>query len=324
MNKRQLLENISEESIFEYIFGHKINLHDKYKAPYREDKTGSCSFWYNREGKLKFIDPSYGLNEDCFGVYMRIHQCSFSEAIKRIAEEVNVNEKVQREYKKIQNNFKREYKYELENWNDVNLAYWKNNSISIDTLIHFKVYPLKTLYVNNNLAYTNAEEPSGYMYNFNPAHNIYAFYFPLRQKGIKYKPRFIKNYLYLEGYRQFLSLPNKMQQPIFTKSYKDVMSFYEIGKKNVIAHPSEKKSFTQRGLKIWQTSLEIINESNSPIISVDNDESGNRFYKELLEEINNKNFTRFNQYAPIKDFADYMKINGKEKAKDLYYSIYKQ
>lgn len=56
IDKKELLKYVTEEDIFEIVFGFKPKEYDYVTSPLREDKNPGCWFQYSFAGRLKFVD----------------------------------------------------------------------------------------------------------------------------------------------------------------------------------------------------------------------------------------------------------------------------
>lgn len=74
IDKDELLKYVTEEDIFELVFGFKPQEYDYVTSPFREDKNAGCWFQYSLAGKLRFVDfgsqiyvrGNRMVNIDCF------------------------------------------------------------------------------------------------------------------------------------------------------------------------------------------------------------------------------------------------------------------
>ena len=56
INKKKILEYVSEEQIFELVFGFEPVECEYVESPFRDDRNPGCWFQYCPSGKLRFVD----------------------------------------------------------------------------------------------------------------------------------------------------------------------------------------------------------------------------------------------------------------------------
>lgn len=85
----QLLQKITAEEIFQWIFKEDINLTDRYLSPFRKDNTPNCRFEERIDGTLLFVDfgernHTGRTHRTCWGAVMDLHKCNLPTALKLI------------------------------------------------------------------------------------------------------------------------------------------------------------------------------------------------------------------------------------------------
>lgn len=232
LTKDFVLSKISQEQIFEYYLGIKVDTNTLITAPpvlRPSDRTPTCSFYYSDNGKLRFRDwagyfwgdcfdvVGYVLREDSkskrgFGLILdqicrdfRLHK--YSDRNIDTGSTFDVRDAITKVKKKTFITFKGRM------WNQQDAEFWKAGNISSKLLEKARVYPCSYIWVNNNLIYNFNPKDPAYAYYF--TENDIKIYFPLRKEY-----RFIGNTSYLQG--SDLLVPDEIG--IITKSYKDVLS----------------------------------------------------------------------------------------------------
>lgn len=225
LTKETILNKVSQSQIFQYYLGYTPEEGKRYTNPLRRDNNPDCVF-YVKDGKIKFKDFAGRLNEDCFGIVMLIHRCNYPVALEQIAKDFGLygwsnkvpifrEESVLEEKKDKQ---RTRFTVRFRPWNLIDAKYWKQYYISRDILEIFNVRPVKIVWINDK------EIPS-YIYTDNDPCYAFMFpdktvklYFPFRSKD---QTRFWNNSTYIQGYQV---LPDRGENLILTKSFKDVMS----------------------------------------------------------------------------------------------------
>lgn len=92
----QLLQKITPEEIFKWIFKDNINTSIRYTSPFRDDPSPSCRFQETPDGTLLFIDfgESPGrTHRTCWRAVMDHHKCSLPIALKLICQHFGLSNK---------------------------------------------------------------------------------------------------------------------------------------------------------------------------------------------------------------------------------------
>lgn len=241
IDKKFILDRLSQEEILERYLGIEVTFTDKVCSPFREDLHPTCTFRRARSGAIMFKDWSGAFYGDCFEVVKLQHNCSYWDACKIIARDFNLVEGIQ-----VGTNFNRKPKtYEhkekdevttiqvkWKDFSDYDRSYWRDHGITPETLYLFRVAPIRYAWVNGIVCYSYRPTDPAYAYKFGEK---YKLYFPSRKDW-----RFLGNYKNLQGYDQ---LPEEGEVLVVTKSLKDVMFLYELGIP-AVAPPSESSILT--------------------------------------------------------------------------------
>jgi len=320
ITKENILSRISQEEIFEKILGITVELKTKIKNPLREDNFPSCYFYYNKN-QLRFRDPALPLNEDCFGLVMKINNCNFMEALEYIAfifELTQENKIVKSEFslykeksKVIDIIFTPVFNTNKEGeiiWRKEELEYWKQYYITPEVLKEFKVFSIRGYYKDNILRYIYKSSDICFCYGQREnAIKKYKFYYPNRSII-----RFISNMKEIDGYND---LPEKGKLLVITKSRKDRMCLSLFGIIS-IAVQAEGNYIIPDILDDIEKRFERI------IIFFDFDRTGvtgtNRLKRKRgYEYIFLTNGRFYSDDYKAKDFSEFLKLNGIEKTQHL-------
>ena len=249
LTKDYILQRITQEQIMEYYLGISVVFDTLICSPLRTDHTPTCTFYYNKYGRLRFRDFSGHFWGDCFDVVARglrvetntkngfklilhtiakdfkIHQYEHSTAITKYNLVVDNILKKQ----KYKNPLKFKVIFREYNYHDT--AYWSKYNINEDLLNYGKVFFAQEIHISkDNL-------PFKHIYSYKPSDPVYCyyggrfpnnvikwrFYFPFRkQRG---ENGFISNASFLQG--KHMITCDRFGG--ITKSYKDVLAFKSIG-----------------------------------------------------------------------------------------------
>ena len=301
LKELSILEKVSQEEIFEYIFKEKIYLNKKYKSIFRIDLQPACYFkWYNNI--LYFVDwgadPSH---LTCFMAFSAIEKIEMWEVYLRLnklikKEEIGIGE-YQVNCPKISNQEKTKisYKERTSGFNANDLKYWKQYEITEDNLIEDNIKVLDYIrFQKEGMIYK--KDVINQLAYLIPVNNHFKFYFP-ENTEFRFLGNTTKN-----DVGNLQNLENKTI--VITKSYKDarVLRNYNI---NTIWFQNEGM------LPSTEILVEILNKNNKIIIWYDNDNAG----KIASEKIKNKILKIFNAEITLffctvhKDPSDTLKEN---------------
>lgn len=329
ITREELLKRVSQIQIMERYLGIRVQFNKSVKNPLRNDTTAGCRF-YVKNGRIRFVDYSKGFNEDCFGVVQTQYgNCNFNEAIKQVAEDFNLYTTLTAEIPTIildeeiitqEEKVKHTYLYEISAdskdniiWRPEDKRYWKDHCLNSEILEGLDIYPLSSLYIDDNLVYTYRTGDIGFIYVF--PDETFKAYFPYREKG----KRFIGNSTYLQGYNH---LPETGDILVITKAMKDVacLNLFNIPS---VAPQSENVIMNSDILD------DLDNRFNRIVVLFDFDLTGIRAAKRLYNQrgYDYLFFTtgKFNTIGyRAKDFSHYLLNNKKDKTLELIKNTYNE
>lgn len=223
ISKQHILDNVSQEFIFERYLGIYPKYNKDFKNPLREDGSPGCRFYVSpHTNMIKFKDFSMGWNWDCFNVVEYVYRCSFKEALEIVARDFNVGGIPNYEYTKKEYEARPKEKFILtakpaNSFSKEDLSFWKRWDIIPDELEFFNIKPLDFIYFNRIIAHKYAYNNLLYGYYTSDGF-LYKVYLPSKKKP---QPRFYNPSTdLLQGYEQ---LPATGEYLIITKSLKDVI-----------------------------------------------------------------------------------------------------
>jgi hypothetical protein len=158
LNRDFILSKISDAMIFAFYFG-KFDLKGVYPSKFHKDDNPSTGFYISSSGKLIYNHLNGKEQKmDCFAYVCRLYNCSFSDAIKRIAADFglvtgNTTPMADKAIKALAH-FDRTYKKETkihfvpQPFDSQARNFWKSYHITKDELKREGVYQIKTLYIN--------------------------------------------------------------------------------------------------------------------------------------------------------------------------------
>ena len=290
IDKDFILSHVSEEEIFEkyftpVIYGQNVLNYN------RLDKDAGCRFYVNKTtGRIRFKDFGQGHNWDCFAVAQQRTGLSFKQVLLKIAEDFRLIEVKDGRFNIRQNLtstpngldqrklFANEIKKKTikiigarQSFKWMERKFWSQFSINDKILIKFYVYGFEKAFIITHFADGTTKTAPIYhsrtelKFAYYLGGGEWKLYYPERPKS---RIKFIQvNGTILQGWPL---LPETGKRLVFTKSYKDVMSFYALDKIPSTATQSENILIPKKIMKEARERFEDI------YILYDNDIAGMR------------------------------------------------
>lgn len=297
-----ILSKVTEYDIYaKYIGQFKVGM--IYNSPFRKDKNPSFGIYYSKRTKqLLFKDHGTG---ECGNVIKFVSlftgKTEYNDILSDIVDKLNIT-----------NNTKlvssKQYILPTETvigvvrqeFTDVDINYWKQFNISINTLKKFNVNSIKYYLCNGIVKGTYKRENPMYAYK---VYNNFKIYRPLADKYTKWRNN-LTDYD-IQGYEQ---LPQKGDILFITKSMKDVMCLHEMDIPAV--SPSSESTFLPKDvLEQLKTRFKRI------IILFDRDVAGVKRSRKLSRETGLEAMF-INKKFKAKDVSDAVKANSFEEIKN--------
>lgn len=297
-----ILSKVTEYDIYaKYIGQFKVGM--IYNSPFRKDKNPSFGIYYSKRTKqLLFKDHGTG---ECGNVIKFVSlftgKTEYNDILSDIVDKLNItnNTKLVSSKQYIQPT-ETVIGVVRQEFTDVDINYWKQFNISINTLKKFNVNSIKYYLCNGIVKGTYKRENPMYAYK---VYNNFKIYRPLADKYTKWRNN-LTDYD-IQGYEQ---LPQKGDILFITKSMKDVMCLHEIGYPAV--SPSSESTFLPKDvLEQLKTRFKRI------IILFDRDTAGVKRSRKLSRETGLEAMF-INKKFKAKDVSDAVKANSFEEIKN--------
>lgn len=297
-----ILSKVTEYDIYaKYIGQFKVGM--IYNSPFRKDKNPSFGIYYSKRTKqLLFKDHGTG---ECGNVIKFVSlftgKTEYNDILSDIVDKLNItnNTKLVSSKQYIQPT-ETVIGVVRQEFTDVDINYWKQFNISINTLKKFNVNSIKYYLCNGIVKGTYKRENPMYAYK---VYNNFKIYRPLADKYTKWRNN-LTDYD-IQGYEQ---LPQKGDILFITKSMKDVMCLHEMGYPAV--SPSSESTFLPKNvLEQLKTRFKRI------IILFDRDAAGVKRSRKLSRETGLKAMF-INKKFKAKDVSDAVKANSFEEIKN--------
>ncbi len=222
LTKDYILDNVTQERIFEEFLNTTVNFNTKYHSWFREEDDESASFFY--KGKRLILNDWGSFYGDCFALVAKLHDldCStgrgFMATLEIIAKRFGLLEGSYIE-KKIDRNhtivLKKKITPIITDFSYNDYKYWAELNVNKSKLKAGRVYKCMLIYLDDSLIYTETYSNPAYLFIYSKVD--FTIYFPYKEK----RNRFIKTSNCIQGTHLLKGLSNTL---VITKSYKDVLS----------------------------------------------------------------------------------------------------
>jgi hypothetical protein len=316
ITKEFLLSKNSEETYMSYYLGIPVKK-GLFKSPLRDDKHNTCSFFRGHSGNLYFKDFATGQCLTFEGVVMEKYNCTYPSALKIIAKDFGYiqntdikNKNTPKPEIKIQPKFESEketfIQVEIKDFSESELKWWNSFGITKETLNRYKVYSVKTVFLNGNIYAQSTQHSPIYGYYFGKKENIeqWRIYMPKRKEF-----RFIGNVSTktIQGYKQ---LPEKGKLLVITKSMKDSMLLSSLGIP-AVAPNSETQFVSEKLLEEFKSRFKNI------VLLYDSDLTGVRFMNKIRKQYHDLIICMIPRKYEAKDISDFYQKYGKSKTVEV-------
>lgn len=300
-----ILSKVSEYDIYQaYIGNFKVGM--IYNSPFRKDKNPSFGCYYSRTTKqLMFKDHGTG---DCGNVVKFVSLLTgltnYSDILNNIVNKLKITNDMQLGSSKQYIPSKETVIGVIrQNFTDIDINYWAQFHISLNTLKKFNVDSIK-YYLNNGIV-KGIYKDNNPMYAYK-VYNHFKIYRPLADKYTKWRSNL--NINDVQGFKQ---LPKTGDTLIITKSLKDVMCLYEMGI-NAVSPNSESSWLPDKALE------SILKRFKTVLICFDRDVAGMKNMRKLSLKTG-LNCIIIPKKFSAKDISDAIKVNGFDIVKKYIY-----
>lgn len=315
LTPKAILNEITSYDIFKYYIANFSQVGKFFCSELRADNNPTCVI-AAIGNDLKYKDFKYIGFMNCFDYVKAKYNVNFNEALQIINIDFNLN--LISTYKTYKHeSLKQAIKYNIDldtitqksttiisvcirDWNLLDKQYWNvNYNVTIKDLQKFKVYPISGFYLNDTY-YTTDYVAYGYYFgkDLETGLDLWKIYQPYS----KFKWVTNTSSKVFQGYN---ILPDKGNQLIITKSYKDVIVLSKLNI-NAIAPQSEVCNLDSSTIE------ELKNRFSKIYILYDNDNTGKRNAYELSELLKVPYFFMPEEFK-VKDASDYVKKYSLEK-----------
>lgn len=296
-----ILSKVTEYDIYaRYIGQFKVGF--IYNSPFRKDKNPSFGIFQSKKtGKLLFKDHGNGECGDIIKfVELYTGLTNYNDVLNRIVSDMSITNNTKlKSIKKYESN-ETIIGVVRQDWTDIDINYWLQFGITLDTLNKFNVSSIKYYLCNGIVKGIYKENNPMYAYK---VYDHFKIYRPYADKYTKWR-----NNLSETDIQGFQQLPSKGDLLIITKSLKDVMCLYEMGY-YAISPSSESTFIPDKALNLLKKRFKRI------LLCFDRDKAGCKNMRKISLKTGLNGFLIHKKFK-AKDISDAVKINGFENVKN--------
>lgn len=317
--KDELLKIVREEDILLHYFNIS-SIPCVISSPLRSDNNPSFSLFYYND-KLCWKDHATQESGDVFTLFMKLWNCSFSDVIQRLYNELFCHiDKINIQRKRTESiTFKSSSKLDVKirQWEDRDKQYWEQFGISIKTLKWAEVYPISHIIIQKDRVITIVADSLAYVYIERKDGIITKkVYQPYNTKGLKWINKHDHSVISL--WAKMIKLSRYNENICICSSVKDALCLFEQTHIPSIALQGEGYNMSVSARDVLRNRFKHI------YVLFDNDEPGIRYGKQFAENTEFQNII-LPYFDDGKDISDLYKcINDKQIFNDIIIELFKQ
>lgn len=223
------ISHIREADIAAYYLGVK-SIPCLIASPLRQDKKPSFSLFSNNGEEVGFIDYSTREHGSIIDLLMRMWNCDFVEAKKRIANDmgdaklnISVGKSSYSSRISVRTNSGIDLQCRVREWRDYDLEYWGSYGISLKWLKYADVYPIShKIVIKDNISYAFGADKYAYAYvEFKEGRTTLKIYQPFNTRGFKWANRHDRSVISL-----WTKVPSEGDRVCICSSLKDALCLW--------------------------------------------------------------------------------------------------
>lgn len=313
------ISHIREADIAAYYLGVK-SIPCLIRSPLRPDRKPSFSLFSNNGEEVGYIDYSTREHGSIIDLMMKIWNCSFIEAKRRIANDMgdsrlNINVGISSYSSKIpvRTNSGIDLQCRVREWRKYDLEYWGSYGITLEWLKYADVYPIShKIVVKDDISYAFGADKYAYAYaEFKEGKTTLKIYQPFNKNGYKWANRHDKSVISL-----WTKVPLRGERVCICSSLKDALCLWANTGIPALAIQGEGYGMSDTAIN------ELKRRFQKVYICLDNDEPGKKDALHLASKTGFVNVV-LPQFEGGKDISDMYKVlNNKEKFKEVITKLF--
>lgn len=313
------ISHIREADIAAYYLGIK-SIPCLIASPLRQDRKPSFCLFSNDGKEVGYLDYSTREHGSIINLLMRLWDCSFLEAKKRIANDlgdaelnISIGKGSYSNRTPIRTNSGIDLQCRVREWRDYDIEYWNSYGISLKWLKYADVYPIShKIVIKDDISYAFGADKYAYAYvEFKEGKTTLKIYQPFNKRGFKWANRHDKSVISL-----WTKVPETGERICICSSLKDALCLWANTGIPALAIQGE-------GYGISNTAVnELKRRFKKVYILLDNDEPGKKDAVHLASKTGFTNIV-LPPFDGGKDISDLYKVlKDKNKFKQIILNLF--
>lgn len=313
------ISHIREADIAAYYLGVK-SIPCLIASPLRQDRKPSFSLFSNNGEEVGFIDYSTREHGSIIDLLMRIWNCNFIEAKKRIANDmgdaklnISIGKGSYASRIPVRTSSGIDLQCRVREWRDYDIEYWNSYGISLEWLKYADVYPIShKIVIKDDISYAFGADKYAYAYvEFKEERTTIKIYQPFNTKGFKWANRHDRSVISL-----WTKVPSKGDRVCICSSLKDALCLWANTGIPALAIQGEGYGMSNTAVS------ELKKRFKKVYICLDNDEPGKKDAVHLASKTGFTNVV-LPQFEGGKDISDLYKVlQNKQKFKQTILKLF--
>lgn len=313
------ISHIREADIAAYYLGVK-SIPCLIASPLRQDRRPSFSLFSNNGEEVGFLDYSTREHGSIIDLLMRMWNCSFVEAKKRIANDmgdarlnISIGKGSYSSRIPVRTNSGIDLQCRVREWRDYDIEYWNSYGISLEWLKYADVYPIShKIVIKDDISYAFGADKYAYAYvEFKEGKTTLKIYQPFNTRGFKWANRHDRSVISL-----WTKVPSEGEKICICSSLKDALCLWANTGIPALAIQGEGYGMSDTAVN------ELKRRFKKVYICLDNDKAGLEDAKSLASKTGFINVV-LPQFEGGKDISDmYKALQNREKFRQTILNLF--
>lgn len=313
------ISHIREADIAAYYLGVK-SIPCLIASPLRQDRRPSFSLFSNNGEEVGFLDYSTREHGSIIDLLMRMWNCSFVEAKKRIANDmgdarlnISIGKGSYSSRIPVRTNSGIDLQCRVREWRDYDIEYWNSYGISLEWLKYADVHPIShKIVIKDDISYAFGADKYAYAYvEFKEGKTTLKIYQPFNTRGFKWANRHDRSVISL-----WTKVPSEGEKVCICSSLKDALCLWANTGIPALAIQGEGYGMSDTAVN------ELKRRFKKVYICLDNDKAGLENAKSLASKTGFINVV-LPQFEGGKDISDmYKALQNREKFRQTILNLF--
>lgn len=313
------ISHIREADIAAYYLGVK-SIPCLIASPLRQDRRPSFSLFSNNGEEVGFLDYSTREHGSIIDLLMRMWNCSFVEAKKRIANDmgdarlnISIGKGSYSSRIPVRTNSGIDLQCRVREWRDYDIEYWNSYGISLEWLKYADVHPIShKIVIKDDISYAFGADKYAYAYvEFKEGKTTLKIYQPFNTRGFKWANRHDRSVISL-----WTKVPSEGEKVCICSSLKDALCLWANTGIPALAIQGEGYGMSDTAVN------ELKRRFKKVYICLDNDKAGLEDAKSLASKTGFINVV-LPQFEGGKDISDMYKVlQNREKFRQTILNLF--